>query len=147
MGGFRKNLPTLFRSRKGNAAIEFALTFPTMVVITLLIFDLGRALFVYTTINNVAAEGARYAAVHGSSNVYEKTADEIEEFIVSRAAGLFPANLTITVTYDPNIAFKGSTVEVLLVYNMDLFLGGVFETIINADASLTLSGKSTMDVL
>lgn len=138
---------TFSRARQGNAAIEFALIFPTLVVITLLIFDLGRALFVYTTVTNAAAEGARYAAIHAQSNVFVKTEAEILDYIEERGAGLAVDNLTITITYDPNIAFTGSEVEVQVAYALELFLSGVFEGIIDADPTLTLTGVSTMHVL
>lgn len=145
---FYKSIPRLFKSSRGNAAVEFALTFPTLMVVTLMIFDLGQALFVYTTVNNAAADGARYAALHGTSNTYPKTAAEIEAYIQDRATGLDPANLTITLTYTPNNQFTGSTVEVQLDYALGIFLGRAFTSIItSADPKLTLTGTSTMDVL
>jgi len=137
----------IFRETRGNAAVEFALTFPTLVVITLMIFDLGRALFVYTTVNNVAADGARYAAVRGTGSAYAKTAAQIEDYIESVAAGLEPGNLTISVTYDPS-NLPGAEVQVQVDYALEFFLSGVFETITgDIDASLTLTGISTMTVL
>ena len=112
-----------------------------------MIFDLGQALFVYTTVNNVAADGARYAAVRGSGSTYAKTSAEIEEYIQGISAGLDPANMTITITYDPGNS-SGSEVEVQVDYQLEYFLSGVFETITgNLDASITLRGVSTMTVL
>lgn len=138
----------LFRCRRGNALVEFALTFPTLVVVTLMIFDLGRALFVYTTVNNVAAEGARYAAVHGSTSPFSKSSAEIQTFIVNQAAGLEPANITVTLTYTPNNSFPGSEVEVQVDYELGFFISGIIDMIADSvDATLTLTGKSTMSVL
>lgn len=148
MKAFYKSIAGLFKSRQGNAAIEFALTFPTLMVVTLMIFDLGQALFVYTTINNVAADGARYAALHGTSNTYPKTATEIQTYIQDRAVGLDPASLTITLTYTPNNQFTGSTVEVQVNYQLGIFLSDIFKNIItNTDATISMTGTSTMDVL
>lgn len=148
MNLFYKIIPGLFKSRRGNAAIEFALTFPTLMVVTLMIFDLGQALFVYTTINNAAADGARYAAVHGTNNTYTKTADEIQTYIQDRATGLDPDSLTITLTYTPNNQFTGSTVEVQVNYQLGIFLSDIFKNIItNTDATISMTGTSTMDVL
>lgn len=141
-------MPQLFRSKKGNAAIEFALTFPTLMVVTLIIFDLGQALFIYTTINNVAADGARYASVHGASNTYTKTSAEIETYIEARATGLDPDKMTITLTYTPNTTFKGSVVQVDVNYALSIFLSGIFtEIITNTDPTISMTGTSTMDVL
>ena len=138
----------LFKAKRGNAAVEFALTFPTLMVVTLIIFDLGQALFVYTTINNVAADGARYAALHGSNNTYTKTATQIETYIQDRATGLDPNSLTITLTYTPNNTLTGSQVEVQVQYALGIFLSGIFSNIItNTDATITMTGTSTMDIL
>ncbi len=148
MKPFFTSISRLFKSRRGNAAVEFALTFPTLMVVTLIIFDLGQALFVFTTINNVAADGARYAALHGDSNTYTKTATEIEAYIEDRATGLDPDALTITLTYTPNNTFTGSQVEVQVNYQLGIFLSGIFTNIItNTDATISMTGTSTMDVL
>ena len=148
MKAFFATLPRLFRSKRGNAAVEFALTFPTLMVVTLMIFDLGQALFVYTTINNVAADGARYAALHGINNTYAKTPEQIQTYIQARAVGLDPNNLTITLTYTPNNTFTASRVEVQVDYELSIFLSGIFSNIItNTDATFNMNGTSTMDIL
>jgi Flp pilus assembly protein TadG len=138
----------LFQSIRGSAAVEFALTFPIMVVVTLMIFDLGRALFVYTTVNNMAAEGSRYAAVHGERSSVTKTADEIETYITNLGAGLEASSLTVTVAYSPNTTTTGAEVTVTIDYALDFFLSGVFENVTGgAISDLTLTGVSTMTVL
>jgi len=96
----------------------------------------------------VAADGSRYAAVHGTESSVTKTNAEIEAYITSKAAGLDKTNLTVTVTYNPNIRFTGSRVTVVVDYDLNLFLSGLFETVTGGTiADFTLSAESTMTVL
>ena len=54
----------LARWPTGQALVEFALVFPLIVLLLLGIFDLGRAVYAYSTIANAARQGARVAAVN-----------------------------------------------------------------------------------
>lgn len=48
---------------RGQTLVEFALVLPTFVLLLLGIFDLGRAVYAYNTINNAAREAGRLAIV------------------------------------------------------------------------------------
>lgn len=50
------------RSR-GQAAVEFALLVPIFVLLLVGIFDLGRGVYAWSTLNNAAREGARQGIV------------------------------------------------------------------------------------
>jgi Flp pilus assembly protein TadG len=137
MGMFR----TLGADRRGNAAVEFALGLPVLLLGTLMVFDLGRSLLAYTSVNNLAAEGVRYAVVRGPDSPTSVGSAEVQTFVRSRAGGLVPENLTVEVTYYATEA-TGNTAEVTVHYNMKLFLNPVFDF---ADYSIT--GISRMTVL
>ncbi|HXV73706.1 MAG TPA: TadE/TadG family type IV pilus assembly protein, partial [Sphingomonadales bacterium] len=92
-----RRLSRLWSDRCGGAAVEFALGLPVMILATLMVIDLGRALLAYTSVNNLAAEGVRYAAVRGPDSPTATTISGIEAFIVSRAAGLVPEKLSVAV--------------------------------------------------
>jgi Flp pilus assembly protein TadG len=49
---------------KGQAIVELALVFSLFILIILVIFDLGRAIYFYSAIHNAAQEGARYGITH-----------------------------------------------------------------------------------
>jgi Flp pilus assembly protein TadG len=51
------------RSR-GQALVEFGLILPIFVLVLVGLFDLGRAVYVYNTINNAAREAVRVAIVN-----------------------------------------------------------------------------------
>lgn len=52
--------------RRGQALTEFVLVLPVLLLLTLAIIDVGRAIFTYSVIADAAREGARYAIVHGN---------------------------------------------------------------------------------
>lgn len=138
---FRNLISSLKASRSGTAVIEFALSFPTLVVVTLIIFDLGRAMFVFTTINNVAAEGARYISAHGGGSTYAKTEDDFIEYIEGRSYGLDPGSLDIDISYDPANT-EGGEVTVTLTYPLDFFVTGFIGV-----SSVNVTGVAKMTVL
>ena len=51
-------------SKKGQALVELAIVFSLFIVMILVIFDLGRAVYFYSAIYNAAQEGARYGITH-----------------------------------------------------------------------------------
>lgn len=48
----------------GQGLVEFALVFPIVVLILVAVFDAGRAVYAYSTIENAARVGARVAVVN-----------------------------------------------------------------------------------
>jgi len=55
-------------SESGQAVVEFVLLFPVVLVLLLMIVEFGFALHTYVTVNNAAAEAARFAAVGSRPN-------------------------------------------------------------------------------
>lgn len=51
------------RVHKGQSLAEFALIFPLFFFLVTGLFDLGRAIFAYSTLNTAAREGTRFAIV------------------------------------------------------------------------------------
>ena len=52
----------IFKNRKGQGIVEFALAFPVFLLIVLGIFEFGRLFVIYTSVYAAAREGARYGA-------------------------------------------------------------------------------------
>ncbi|MDE3096660.1 MAG: pilus assembly protein [Chloroflexota bacterium] len=57
------------RGQRGQGLVEFAVIFPIFAFFLFAVIDGGLLMGRYNNINNAAAEGARLAAVDGSSNV------------------------------------------------------------------------------
>ena len=53
----------LRQERRGQALVEFALIVPLFVLLLVGLFDFGRAIYAYNTINNAARQAARLAVV------------------------------------------------------------------------------------
>lgn len=73
-------MPNRDRSR-GQSLVEFALILPVFVLILVGIFDVGRAIYAYNTVNNAARQGARLAIV-------DQTIAHIRDKAASDAASL-----------------------------------------------------------
>ena len=52
----RKNMP-------GQSLIEFVLLLPLLFLLVMGLFDIGRAVFYYATLNTAVREGTRFAIV------------------------------------------------------------------------------------
>lgn len=78
------------RSFRGQTLVEFALVLPLLVLILVGIFDFGRAIYAFNTVNNAAREGARLAIV-------DQTMADIQDVASGAAAalGIDPADVTV----------------------------------------------------
>lgn len=52
---------------RGVALVEFALVLPLLLVVSLLVTELGRALYQYNTLTKAVRDAARYLSVHDPS--------------------------------------------------------------------------------
>lgn len=126
------------RSEDGQAVIEFALVLPLLVAFILLVADMGRLFNAYNDLNQMAADGARRAAV-GNFTTPAAFRDANADTGVTRSA-------TVSVpTYSGGTCKVGDTVTITAVvpsYSVlsSVPLAGVL------GANVTLTGKSEMRV-
>lgn len=73
--------------------IEFALVLPIFILLLVGLFDVGRAVFAYSTVNNAAREGARVAIV-------DQFQAHVQQEAASAAAGLGVDASEVSVTYE-----------------------------------------------
>ena len=66
---------------RGQALVEFALILPLLVFLLLGLFDFGRAVYAFSTVNNAARDGARLAVV-------DQTESHVQALAAQRAASL-----------------------------------------------------------
>lgn len=76
--------------RRGQTLVEFALILPIFVLMLVGIFDAGRAIYVYSTINNAAHEAVRLAIV-------DQNADDVRARAISQsvAVGVDTGGVTV----------------------------------------------------
>lgn len=89
------------RKFKGQSLLEFALIIPLVMLLTTAFIDLGRAIFYYASVTNVAREGARFEIV--DTNYKVGPFIDAVSHINSKAFGMPALDLTPTScasTYD-----------------------------------------------
>jgi Flp pilus assembly protein TadG len=136
-----RTLSRIQRDKKGSTAVEFALTFPGMLILTFFIFDVGRAMFTFSSMNHAAAEAARYASMHGIESANPATEEEIVAVARAQALGVGPNEVSVEITWTPS-SYRGATVEVTMTYNLDFILTGF----LNVDG-ITAEAKASMMII
>jgi Flp pilus assembly protein TadG len=100
----------IFASKKqGQALVEFVIVLPLFLLLVVLIFDLGRAIYFYSAIHNAVREGARYGIV-------DQNVSRIEAVTREKAVGL-EINPVVNITSDTvvvTVDYHFSTVTPLL---------------------------------
>lgn len=82
----------------GQTLIEFALILPLVLFLMLGFFDLGRAIFYYSSLTNAVREGTRYAIVNKDALIdFENGGDILKNKVLEFAFGLTNVPNPITV--------------------------------------------------
>jgi Flp pilus assembly protein TadG len=76
---------------RGSAAVEFALVMPVALMILVGTIEVGRALWIRSTLQFAAEETVRYAMVHRSASDAELT-----DFTLDHMAGVNPGGVQVT---------------------------------------------------
>lgn len=76
------------RGEDGQGLTEFALIFPVFILLLVLVFDFGRAIYAHNTISNAARAGARVALV-------DQTVDKIKAKALAQTVGLNPDDINV----------------------------------------------------
>ena len=92
-----------FRSEKGAALLEAAITVPIILLISVGIFEFGRAYQTWQVLTNAAREGARIAVINGTTD-----ADVTARVRAYMQAGSLPNYATATVTVTRTIALTAA---------------------------------------
>jgi Flp pilus assembly protein TadG len=72
------------RRQQGQALAEFAIVIPIFLLILFGIFDVGRAVYAYSSVTNAAREGARLAIVNqDTASVGNRAADQATALAVT----------------------------------------------------------------
>jgi Flp pilus assembly protein TadG len=83
------------KQHSGQTLIEFALLFPVFLILIFGFFDLGRAVFYYSSLTNAVRETARYAIVH-----HDRTEDTLRNMVLDKYAFAIDQNdIIIAIEY------------------------------------------------
>jgi Flp pilus assembly protein TadG len=104
---------------RAQSMVEFALVVPFLLLFILGIIELGYALFVYTSVQNAAREGARSAAVRPCPTGADTVA--IQNATRSRLPALVDTNLIMpAIVYSDSSKDFGTAVTVTVSYSFQL---------------------------
>src|SRR5688572_4091790 len=95
---------------RGQSLLEFALASVMFFVLVFGTIEFGRAVWQYNMMSDLAQQGARWAAVHGSTSATPATAAQLEAYVQTRASG-FAVTVTATPA-NPSAASPGTIIVV-----------------------------------
>lgn len=140
MGELRQKPPSLLRDDRGRAFLEFAFAAPILFTLTFGVIDMGRVMWMNTTLDHAAREGARYASLHGSESSDPVGETEVVAYVKNHATG-FADRIAVDVSWTPSNA-SGGSVTVEVTGRFDFLLLGFLPI-----GPIDLSGNSTRTVL
>jgi Flp pilus assembly protein TadG len=121
------------RNQRGQDLAEYALTLPIFLLVIFAIFDMGRAVYYYSALQNSVREGARYGIIHPDDLV------GIENVVYQKAVGLDVRGLNVTTSYPTE-----DTIQVRGTFQFPIItpiIGALF-----GSNELTFSGQATMHI-
>ena len=135
-----RNILKLLKNESGAALIEFSILASIFITLSFAVIDFGRMMWLNNTVEHVATEGARYAAVRGSNKSSPVDEDQVTSYVQDRATGVPASDMNISVTWSPNNN-PGGSVTVVVTYNYEYIIGGML-----GFDPVDLQGRSTMIV-
>jgi hypothetical protein len=139
---------TVSRSQHGQEIVEFAVTLTFFMLIVIMIFDFGRAIYTYSVVQNAAREGARYGIIHPDDPT------GMEARVRDKAIGLDPDEINVITEEidDDDIDEVRDAIRVTVEYDFTPLtpLAALFfpdrEPPAGPDDHLTMIGRATMRI-
>ncbi len=101
---------------RGQAMVEFALVIPVIVLFTVAVMDLARAIYAYGVISNAARDGAHYGALDS------KNTSVIESKTKAKTSGLEADRISVGIqcmVNDDNPYLQGQSEEYKAIHSCD----------------------------
>jgi Flp pilus assembly protein TadG len=121
------------RKERGQDLAEYALILPIFLLVILSIFDMGRAVYYYSALQNSVREGARYGII------YPEDTTGIENVVRQKAVGLDVNDLNIYTSYPSD-----DTIQVRATFQFQI-VTPIIGALVGSN-ELTFSGQSTMHI-
>ncbi len=125
--------------QQGQSLVEFALLAPIVLFILMGLLDVGRAFYVQVTLEDMASEGATYAAIrpYDAQGIWRRAAEASGGLIT-----VHPSN--VDVEYPPML-YRGAPITVTVRYNFR-FLTPIMEPFLPGGV-LPLQGTATQAII
>jgi len=132
------------RCHLGQSLLEFALLFPLVLLLITGLFDLGRAIFYYSSLTNAVREAARYAIVHKDLDD-DEIKDKVLEFAFALKDTAYPLDPNkIDITYPTVENETNITISIKATYTFKPITPGI--TLILGSPGIDLVAQSTMRI-
>ncbi len=136
----RRKVQQLLKNESGGTFVEFGILASIFLTLSFAIIDFGRMMWLNNTVEHVATEGARYAAVRGAGKSSPVSESQVTTYVQDRATGIPAGDMNINVSWSPNNN-PGGSVTVVVTYNYEYIIGGML-----GFDPVDLQGRSTMIV-
>lgn len=123
---------------RGQATLEFALGLTMFLVLIIGAFDLGRAVWIKTSMDHAAREGARYGSIP------TRTSTEIQSYAIQRATGIGLTSADVGVTRGV-CGVTASPVVVAITYSFSPIVPGI-AAVWGGSGGITMATSSSMYV-
>jgi Flp pilus assembly protein TadG len=120
------------RNERGAALLETAITLPLVLLVTVSIFEFGRAYQTWQVLTNAAREGARIAVIAGTTDI--QVTDAVRTYMKN---GQLPSHGAATVSVSRTVPFGATTASTITVSYPFQF------TVLNPVIRLVQSGSAT----
>lgn len=133
------------RDDDGQTLVEFALILPIFVLVLVGLFDVGRAVFAYSTVNNAAREAGRVAIV-------DQTPAHVRQEAAQQAATLGIPASAVTISYrnhddtGPCPSLTAPPVGCLAVIGVPYTYDAATPIVSQLMGTITLTGKTVFPI-
>ena len=129
-----------FRNQRGAALLETAITIPLVLLVTVAIFEFGRAYQTWQVLTNAAREGARVAVLMESTDA--QITDAVRNYM---QGGRLPAANSASINIERTVPFGANTASRITVsYPFNFTVLNPVIRLVNR-SSTTGSGTTTMN--
>ena len=106
--------------------VEFALSFVLFLTVSMGLFEMARAMWIYTTLSHAARQGARFAIVGGANSPTPASDADILAVVQKHAIGLVSSDVAVEVEWQDAAKDGGQFVRVRALYPFRFLTGPVF---------------------
>ena len=130
----------------GQSLVEFALIFPIVFLLIAGFFDLGRAVFYYSSLSNAVREATRYAIVHKTelTNAYNNpTNNSLQDKVMEYAFGVSLNRANIVVTIPPKVNNFFTTISIEATHLFQPITPGI-KALLGSPSGINITARSKM---
>ena len=121
------------KNQRGSALIETAITIPILLLVSVAIFEFGRAYQTWQVLTNAAREGARVAVISGTTD--QRVQDAVRTYLTTGRISN-PASASISI--NRNVPINGTDTASAVTINYPFSF-----IVLNPVARLVTSGSTT----